>query len=312
MSRFPSIGILTGPTATGKTEFALRLARKHREIEIVNADSLLVYRGLDIGTAKPAPAELAEVPHHLIDIRNPDEPFTAGEFFREAQRALQGIEARGKRALIVGGTGFYIKALLFGLWQAPAADPAVRERLSQLPDAELYSRLESRDAASALRIGPRDRYRLVRALELIELTGKTPSELQAEAPSEPDPRFELWVVDRPQAELDRRIAARTQAMLDAGLLEEVRRIRERFPSSRPLQAVGYAQACAYLDGIAPAGRKVPPGIAGLRQEIELATRQLVKGQRTFFRGFEIRDLNWFELDRQAPDLERAMERIYGA
>ena len=277
--------ILTGPTATGKTAIALEVARAlPGEIEIVNADSMLVYRGMDIGTAKPTQEELREVPHHLVDIRNPDEPFTAGEFVREASRVLVDIRSRNKKPLIVGGTGFYLKALLYGLWDAPPAHPAIRARLENEALPSLWERLEARDPESAKRIGGTDRYRLVRALELIELTGRTPTELEAERPQLPDPEFHLIVIDRETRELEERIRLRVLQMLEQGLVEEVEGLRTAYPLARSLGAVGYAETMAHLEGHLPSGRKIAPGIAGLQSEIELGTRQLVKRQRTWFRS----------------------------
>lgn len=300
--------ILTGPTATGKTALALELARKHPAIEIVNADSLLVYRGMDIGTAKPTSAELQAVPHHLIDIRDPNQSYTAGDFLREAKLSLADIHSRGKRALIVGGTGFYLKTLLYGLWDAPAADPALRTELEAAGDAALHGELLKFDPDSAHRIGPNDHYRLVRAIELLRLTGKTPTELQKARPSEPDPSFPLFVIDRDPEELNVRVSQRTGELLVQGLVEEARKIRERFPDSRALGAVGYAQVIAFLDGVAPEGREPKPGIVGLREEIELATRQLVKRQRTWFRGEKTS--RWFRLEEDRARLLEELERIY--
>ncbi|MGZ3689280.1 MAG: tRNA (adenosine(37)-N6)-dimethylallyltransferase MiaA [Bdellovibrionota bacterium] len=300
-------GILTGPTASGKSALALELASLHG-LEVVNADSLLVYRHMTIGTAKPTAQELASVPHHLIDIRNPDEPFTAADFVRETMRAIAEIHSRGRGALIVGGSGFYLKALLYGVWDAPATDAELRLALEQIPSPELYRELESRDAQTALRIGVNDRYRLVRAVEILRLSGKTPSELEALRPSEPDARFRLWVVDRDTEELYARISERTQAMLDAGLVEEASEVRAKFPHSRALGSVGYDQALAFLDGRRPQGRKIPEGAAGLRQEIELATRQLVKKQRTWFRSEG--SARWFRLERERASLMEAAKEIY--
>ncbi|OFZ36148.1 MAG: tRNA (adenosine(37)-N6)-dimethylallyltransferase MiaA, partial [Bdellovibrionales bacterium GWC1_52_8] len=221
---------------------------------------------------------------HLLDIKNPDESFTAGAFVREVEEKLIEIHSRGTRALIVGGTGFYLKALLFGQWNAPAADPLLRAEFEKKPTEALFTRLAKVDPQAAERIGPQDRYRLVRALEINQATGKTLTSLQAELPSAPDPRFALLVLDRPTEELDVRIHERTEQMIRAGLIEEVTRLLESFPAARTLNAVGYRQAVAYLRDERPAGRKIAPGLPGLVSEIELATRQLVKQQRTWFRS----------------------------
>lgn len=308
----PTIGVLTGPTATGKTALALERAQSHGSIEIVNADSLLVYRGMDVGTAKPGTGDRARVPHHLIDIREPHEPLTAGDFHRLARATITTILERGRRPLVVGGSGFYLKALLYGLWDAPRTTPELRLRIEALPSAELHRRIKRLDPASAQRIGVNDRYRLVRAVELLELSGKTPGELQADRPPAPDPRFELWVVDRPPGELDDRIRLRSREMLDQGLIEETRGLLARYPdpAARPraLAAIGYAQVIGFLEGRPPPGRKPRRGLDGLVDEIELATRQLVKRQRTWFRGEK--SARWFLLDAGQSELMARWKVVY--
>jgi tRNA dimethylallyltransferase len=304
--------ILSGPTATGKSAIALEFARGRlgtaSEIEIINADSLLIYKHMNIGTAKPSASELAEIPHHLIDIRDPDQPFTAGDFEKLVHQTIAEVHSRGKRALIAGGTGFYLKALIYGLWEGAPADPAIRGELEKRSSPELYQELFDLDQEAALRIGVNDRYRLVRALELYRHTGKTPSELQAEQNREPNTSLKLFVIDRPNEELFVRIAQRTKAMLDAGFIDEVTRVRQLFPASRALGAVGYAQVCQYLDGATPGGRKLKPGLAGLQDEIELATRQLVKRQRTWFNSEK--SAHRFELERDHASLMAELERVY--
>ncbi len=304
--------ILAGPTATGKSELALELAEASPEIEIVNADSLLVYREMDIGTAKPTPSELKKVPHHLINIRNPDELFTAGEFFRAAQSAIQEIHQRNRRALIVGGTGFYLKALLFGLWNVPPSDAGIKKELEKWENEKLSLELKQIDPLAAQRIGTTDRYRLIRSLELCRLTGKTPTALQSEHSTSADPRFRLWIVDRAQDELLKRIQNRTLQMLQSGLIEEVAFLRARYPKSRALLSVGYAQTCDFLDQKTPKGRKISPGIEGLNQEIQLATRQLVKQQRTWFKSQSAHTAQsrWYELDRDLPTLKLEFNLLY--
>lgn len=311
--------ILTGTTASGKTSLAIQWALAHpsKAIEIINADSMLVYRGMDIGTAKPTLQEQQLIPHHLIDIRNPDEPFTAGDFFRTVQSTLCDLEACGKRALIVGGTGFYLKALLFGLWEAPPADPRVRENLNQLSNFELFTELTTKDPLAAERIGPQDRYRLMRAIEMMTLTGKTVTDLRNRHPEEPDPRFELLILDRPTDLLFARISARTREMIQTGLVEEVQKLQSLYLNTRPLSAVGYAQVCNYLAGTTPDGRKLKPGLDGLCDEIELATRQLVKRQRTWFRGvlsqqnsLQKKFASTFTLDQDSEALIEKLKLIY--
>jgi len=300
--------VLTGPTASGKTAIALDLARRHGGTEIINSDSLLVYRGMNIGTAKPTAEEIAAVPHHLIDVRNPDEPFTAGDFIRAVESALGDIQARGRQALIVGGSGFYLKALLFGLWDVPPGDPGLRRELELRPARELYDELFSVDAEAALRITPNDPYRLVRAHQVMRQTGKTPTALEAAQSKIPDPRFLLWVVDRGSTELRARVQERTSRMLAMGLLEETQSLQARYPGCRPLSAIGYAQVQAYLRGEDPPGRKLRPGLTGLQDEIELATLQLVKRQRTWFRGQKT--AVQFTLDEDVPKIRDEFAQIY--
>ena len=306
------VGIMTGPTATGKTALAIRLALEHGNIEIINADSLLVYRDFDLGTAKPSLAERQNIPHHLIDIQDPEIPFTAGDFTRAANAAIEEIHSRGKRALIVGGTGFYLKGLLFGVWDAPAADLQLRKTLSQVPTAELYSRLCALDTKFAQKIGPQDQYRIIRALEIIELSGKTPSELEDQSEKTADCRFHLWILDRSNEELSHRIRLRTKQMLDQGLITEVTQLMQKYPSSKALDSVGYFQVRQYLQGVRPEGRKVREGQQGLADEIELATRQLVKKQRTWFRNqsLKVSQSRVFTLDLDLPQIHHDFFNLY--
>lgn len=305
--------ILTGTTASGKTAIALEFARAHREIEIINADSLLIYRGFSIGTAKPSQRELAEIPHHLIDIREPTEVFTAGDFVRECEAALLDIHARGKRALIVGGTGFYLKALFFGLWDAPKSPPALRASFEAMLDIDLYTALHAKDPVAAEKITRGDRYRLIRALETIQTTGKTPTELEREAGArESIPGLSLLITDCEKEELRERIELRTDAMLASGFLDEVRALRSRFERVRSFEAVGYTEAIRFLDGKNPEGRKISEGTEGLRSEIILATTQLAKRQRTWFKGQfgRVPHLKFFTLEADREKLWLELEETY--
>ncbi len=302
--------ILSGPTASGKTAFVLELA-EHYDLEIINADSLLVYRGFDIGTAKPTKEELARVPHHLIDIRDPEETYTAADFVRDVERLLREIHSRGKRALIVGGTPFYLKALTFGLWEAPSTSPEFRKAVENDPTPLLHEQLQALDPTHAAKIGPADRYRIIRALEILQFSGKKPSELEAEAKTRgPDPRFPLWVLDRAPAELESRIHLRTRAMLEHGLIDEARQLCQEHPTARALGSIGYAQVLDHLDGKAPQGRTLRPGLDGLQDEIALATRQLVKAQRTFLRGMP--HAQWFLFEQDRPRLEALARETFAA
>lgn len=282
----PRIPIITGTTASGKTALSLAYAQRDSRIEIINADSLLVYRGMDIGTAKPTAAERAQTPHHLIDICEPNEEYTAAQFTRDCERLIADIQGRGHRPLIVGGTGFYIKALLFGLWDAPPTNAIFRDSHARTPTSDLHQALVAVDPKAAENIGAADRYRLLRSLEIYTATGQLPSELEAAAKARaPDPRFALLITELPSHELDEQISQRVQTMLDAGLVEETRLLHSRYPLSRALRSVGYHQTLVNLEiEAAPTGRKIAPGIAGLKQEIVLATRQLAKSQRTWYRG----------------------------
>ncbi|OFZ83200.1 MAG: tRNA (adenosine(37)-N6)-dimethylallyltransferase MiaA [Bdellovibrionales bacterium RIFOXYD1_FULL_53_11] len=304
-----SVAVLAGPTASGKTAVALEYAIRHGALEIVSADSMLVYRSMDIGTAKPAAAEMSGIRHHLMDICDPDRQFTAGDFVRHAKAAIEDIHARGRRALVAGGTGFYLKALMRGMWTEAPASPELRVRLENLPDAELFEKLAAVDSGAAAKIGRRDRYRLVRALELFEATGTRPSELASGGASAPDPMFKLLVIDRERAELADRIRLRTKAMLSAGLLEEARSLASRFPGAKALGAVGYKQTLMHLEGHIPAGRKYDGSLLSLENEIALATRQLVKAQRTWFRSQK--EAEHFLLDRDLPTLKERLDGLYG-
>lgn len=303
------IGILAGPTASGKSALALEFARSHPKIELINADSLIIYRAMDIGTAKPTPRELAEIRHHLVNIREPDEAFTAGDFVRAAWDAIADIQTRGRAPLLVGGSGFYLKALLHGLWPAHPSDPDLRARFEARTSQSLFEELLRADPEAARKIGVNDRYRLVRALEVFALSGATPSGLsRAQAERGADPRFAFWVIDRENEELRNRIQARTRQMLEAGLIEEVRALATRYPGVRPLSAVGYAQVSSHLAGRKPSGREPRPGLAGLADEIELATLQLVKRQRTWFRSQKAAE--FFVLDRDLIRIKERLERNY--
>ncbi|MBU6376036.1 MAG: tRNA (adenosine(37)-N6)-dimethylallyltransferase MiaA [Bdellovibrionales bacterium] len=300
--------ILTGPTAAGKTAYALDQASR-LGLEIINADSLIVYKGFDLGTAKPTSDELSRVPHHLVNIREPEEPYTAAEFVRDVKEVLSELEQRKKRALIVGGTPFYIKALTFGLWEAPPTNLQYRETLKDLPTPKLYETLLRLDPQHAKKIGKADRYRMVRALEILEFSETKPSKLEAEAQSRaPNPQFPLWVIDRPADDLESRIQNRTNQMIRQGLLEEAQKLRMTHPGTRALSSVGYAQALDYLDQKTPDGRKPRAGLAGLADEIALATRQLVKAQRTFFKGMS--HAQWFLFEQDRPKLDQIVDQAF--
>jgi tRNA dimethylallyltransferase len=281
--RRPPAILLMGATASGKTDLALDLAGVF-PLGLVSADSALVYRGFDIGAAKPDPATLAAYPHALVDVREPDQPFSAGEFRREALGAMASITATGRVPLLVGGTGLYFRALTRGLAQAPQADPALRARIEARAGergwAALHTELAAIDPAAAARIRPTDPQRIQRALEVWHLTGRPLSELQRDGATRPPYRFlKLILLPGDRAGLHARIERRFDAMLDAGFLDEVRRLRARgdlHPDLPSVRAVGYRQAWRHLDGDTDA--------ASFRREAIEATRQLAKRQYTWFRS----------------------------
>jgi tRNA dimethylallyltransferase len=279
----PAAVFLMGATASGKTALALELARRF-PLAAISVDSALVYRGMDIGTAKPDAATLAALPHALVDIREPEQGYSAAEFRRDAQAAMDAARASGRLPLLVGGTGLYFQALERGLSLLPEADPALRARLeaeaASVGWGALHERLAALDAAAALRIHRNDPQRIQRALEVIELTGQ-PLSAQQRGPGARLPwRFLKLVVDVPErATLHARIAARFEAMVVDGLLEEVARLRLRpglGADSPAMRAVGYRQAWEHLDGASSRDEFVARGI--------FATRQLAKRQLTWLRG----------------------------
>jgi tRNA dimethylallyltransferase len=285
----PPVPMLLGPTASGKTAIALRLA-EHLPIEIVSVDSALVYRGMDIGTAKPDAAERAAVPHHLLDLIEPTEAYSAARFVRDARAAIAAIRSRGRLPLLVGGTMLYAKALAEGLDDLPAADPAVRARLEDearsLGWPALHARLAEVDPATAARLAPHDAQRIQRALEVWLLTGepmsarlRTPEPTAGEAPRTGLRVVRIALEPSVRATLHARIAERFEHMLRRGLLDEVRALRARgdLDAAMPsMRCVGYRQAWEHLDGRYDA--------ASLRERGIAATRQLAKRQLTWLRA----------------------------
>jgi tRNA dimethylallyltransferase len=244
----------------------------------------------------------------LIDVADPSEIYHAGQFLRDVKRTLGEIHSRGKRAILVGGSGFYLKALRFGLWEAPETSPDFRATLEPHSNEILWKMLFEQDEVHAKKISPNDRYRLIRGLEILALSEQKPSELEAKMRTEPDPHFPLWIVDREPNELSVRMCARIKAMLEAGFIEEAQRLREIYPHSKMLQAVGYAQVLNYLDGVSPEGRKVKPGILGLAEEILLSHRQLAKSQRTWFKNLKPNET--FTLDADRHHLIEKLMKFY--
>ncbi len=285
---FPKAFAVLGPTAGGKTGLALRLAQRF-PLEIISLDSALVYRGMDIGTAKPTDEELASVPHHLIDIISPLQSYSAAEFAADCLRLCGEISARGRMPLIVGGTMMYFHALVNGLNDLPQADAGVRAQL-QAQKAEqgiegLYRRLCEVDAATAARLKPGDSQRIERALEVFLLTGRPLSDHLAVQTAYRVPLRLHTLVLFPQRRelLHEAIARRFRLMLEQGFLEEVGRLKAEYPSltaeHNSMRCVGYRQAWDYLDGACAYGAFVDAGIA--------ATRQLAKRQLTWLRKTEV-------------------------
>lgn len=273
-----------GPTASGKTAAALEIAR-HIPSEIISVDSALVFREMDIGTAKPSAAELASVPHHLINIIDPSEAYSVAQFLTDTKRLVEDIHARGKLPLLVGGTMMYFKALVNGLDDLPAANPAIRAEL----DAEaardgtpaLHARLAALDPITAARLKPNDTQRIQRALEIIALTGQAMSSLLALQPKSEMPfdMLSLSLEPSDRAVLHQRIARRFDIMLEQGFLDEVRALRQRGdlnPDMTSMRCVGYRQAWEHLDGIIDYPELHERGI--------IATRQLAKRQLTWLRS----------------------------
>ncbi len=300
--------LLMGATGTGKSALALRLAERW-PVEIVSVDSAQVYRGLDVGTAKPSAAQRAAVPHHLIDVCEPNEPYSAGRFRREALLLVDQIRSRGRVPLLVGGTMLYFHALVRGLAPLPAADPAIRARIAERAGRAgwpaLHGELAAVDPVAAARIRPADAQRIQRALEVFELTGRPLSQLQAHVPTEA-PRWASFALAIPDREaLYARLSARFERMLDEGLLDEVRRLHARgdLDESLPsIRAVGYRQLWAHVAGQC----SLTDAIAAAQR----ATRQLAKRQLTWLRS--TRDLEWLgSLEDQSlgpieGDLEAAL------
>jgi tRNA dimethylallyltransferase len=275
-----------GPTASGKTSVALDLAA-HFPAEIVSVDSAQVYRGMDIGTAKPDRAAMERVPHHLVDILDPVEAYSAGRFRADASRLIGEIHARGRIAILAGGTMLYYRALMGGLAELPPAQPPIRAEIERRAAREgwpaLHAELARVDPASAARIEPADAQRIQRALEVHRHTGRALSEHHGEAAAAA-PAFESLAVSLEPAErtvLHARIAERFRAMLAAGLVAEVEGLRARFPLDErmpSMRAVGYRQAWETLEGRAPLATLPERGIA--------ATRQLAKRQLTWLRAMK--------------------------
>jgi tRNA dimethylallyltransferase len=293
---------LAGPTAVGKSEIALALAELLRG-EIISADSMQVYRGLDIGTAKPSPADRAHVPHHLIDICDLTESFDAAQFIRLAQRTVGEIQLRGRVPVFCGGTGLYFKAFLSGLGEAPSANPELRAELEQIPFEKLLGELRERDPEAYGKIDKQNPRRVIRAVEVIRLTGKPFSAQRArwgETPGEPfladaqpgsrgrsPHQDKIYCFTRQPADLHARINARVDEMFRRGLVNETRELLQRGleQNQTAMQAIGYRQVVEHLRG--------ERSLAETIEHVKIRTRQFAKRQLTWFR--RQLDAEWIEL-----------------
>ncbi|MBD1566535.1 MULTISPECIES: tRNA (adenosine(37)-N6)-dimethylallyltransferase MiaA [Vibrio] len=296
---------LMGPTASGKTEVAIRLRQKY-PVEIISVDSALIYKSMNIGTAKPDERELALAPHRLIDILDPSEAYSAADFRRDALQAMHDITAQGKIPLLVGGTMLYYKALLEGLSPLPAANPEIRQQIEQEAAAHgwsfLHDQLKEIDPVSADRIHPNDPQRLSRALEVYRISGKTLTELtQTKGESLPFRVKQFAIAPKERAELHRRIELRFEKMIEAGFEDEMRALYARkdlHPDLPSIRCVGYRQMWDYLDGNCTLDEAVFRGIC--------ATRQLAKRQITWLRSWD--DLTWLD----SENIDHAVETLSNA
>jgi tRNA dimethylallyltransferase len=308
------IVLILGPTAGGKTALALELARRLPGPdglggECVCADSMQIYRGMDIGTAKPTAAERASVPHHLLDLLEPgEEGFSVDAWLARAEAAIAEIRTRNRWPIVVGGTNLYVQALLHGLFEGPAPDPALRARLAATEPEQLRRRLESVDPEAAGRIHPRDHRRTVRALEVFEQTGRRISDLQRQWHAD-GVRRDVRVIglDYPREAINRRINARVKAMMDSGLLDETRTLwRAGVLGGQAGEALGYRQLVEHLEGSI--------GLDEAVEQIKIATRRFAKMQRTWLRRFrQLDESRWFAADELTPQTlaEQALNYVTG-
>jgi len=302
------VGFIVGPTGAGKSALAMEVAERSN-CEIVNADSRQFYRGMDLGTAKPSAEDRARVPHHLIDVRDPDESLDMAEFAQLGRAAIADIAARGRNPLVVGGSGLYLRVIRGGIFRGPAASAEIRERLAKIAEEQgvphLHQKLRDIDPEAANRIGVNDLYRIARALEVFELTGETISAHQARHRFA-DLGYDTFTVgvEVERAKLYEAIDARFDAMVAAGLVEEVRALVEAgySPGKPPLSTIGYKQLAAYLRG----EMTLADAIALAKQE----SRRLAKRQLTWFRREP--DIVWLDPARGAHDALALFDKFFQA
>lgn len=292
----PQCLFIAGPTASGKTDISLELAKLIGPMEIVSLDSMCLYRGMDIGTAKPDHEARAAMPHHLLDVIDPHEEYSVAEYLHAAQQACVEILARGARPVFVGGTGLYLRSVLRGVFEGPPADWSIRERLQKLADESaakgdhywLMRQLEKVDPEAALKLHPNDQRRLIRAIEVFELTGRPLSAQQNQPPLPVDqrPKHVLWL-EPPRDWLHDRINRRVEQMMAAGLVEEVRDLLRLDPplGQTAAQALGYKEVIEALNG-QPDAALSHDQTAALVDLIQTRTRQFAKRQHTWFRNME--------------------------
>lgn len=300
----PLLVVLLGATASGKTGLSLTLAERFAG-EIVSCDSVAVYRGMDIGAAKPSPAERARIPHHLLDIASPDEPYSAGDYSRDARQTLAGIAARGRLPIVVGGTGLYLRALLCGLFEGPKRSEDLRERLRRSaaarPEGYLWRLLHRIDPASALRIHANDTPKLIRAIE-VTVAARQPMSAAWQAGRDPLRGFRILRIglDPPRQALYARINQRAAAMFTSGLMEETAALLARYgPECAALGALGYKQAAMVQRGEMP----LAAAIAAAQQ----GHRNYAKRQRTWFRREP--EVTWLPHFGDEPEAVVAAERV---
>lgn len=301
----PLIAIV-GPTASGKSDLALSLAEKFSG-EIVNYDSIQIFRYVNIGTAKPTAEEQARVPHHMIDIREPADVFTAGDYQREARRVLDQIRQRRKLPILAGGTGLYLRALTEGLFNGPARSTYWRNRLEMIADRKgrghLHRVLARLDPAAASRIAPRDKPKIIRAIEVRLETGKALSEHLRERPRQPLTGFNVVFVglNPLREELYKRIDERVRRMFEAGLVEEVRSLLARGipPGAKPFEAIGYRHVLENLDSPSPPEETI--------RIIQRDTRRYAKRQLTWFRNQP--DVTWFDGPGDSDEIKKKVHQF---
>lgn len=299
---------LMGPTAAGKTDLAIELTQQ-LPCDIVSVDSAMIYRDMNIGTAKPSMAELAIAPHRLIDIRDPSESYSVADFCDDAQQEIAAIQAQGRIPLLVGGTMMYFNALQQGLAELPEADVKVRQQLAteaeQIGWSAMHEKLQQIDPLAAEKIHPNDPQRIQRALEVFEITGQPISELQSQAQQQvqDDQFINFAIAPDDRSELHRRIALRFDQMLQNGFIEEVEQLFKRgdlSPELPSMRAVGYRQVWDYISGISVYDDMRELGI--------IATRQLAKRQLTWLRGWP--EVNWLK-NSQDGAIDQVLNRLDG-